>query len=169
MRSSNLNLAHGTNGNPQSNLEQYEHAAMVAKNEGALKEFADNLPLIDLALIAEMEESGVKFNKDEVILTTRDATGQLIWLEKGTSAAGYAHIQKRHHDEQLATYLNVATDEIPRVLRNIIAYGTVIDNNLVMRRGRPGYERKYEYNGKKVILAAVGANGFLITAYPYGD
>lgn len=166
MRSSNLNYAHGTTGNPQTDLEQLEYAAKVSINEEKLKEFAENLELIDPVLIAQMEEDGVKFNKEEVLMTTRDSTGQIIWLEKGNKTAGYEHMKHRKHDVQLAEYLGTNVAKTTTVLRNIIAYGKVTSNELVIRHGRPGYERKYEYNGKRIILAAIGTNGFLVTAYP---
>lgn len=169
MRGLDSGYAHGTSGSPQETIEQTEYAAKVAENEARFKEIAENLPLIDENLLNEIEQSGAKFKKENVILTTRDSTGQLIWLEAGNASAGYKHMQKRHHDAQLAKYLTTSIDDVPRVLRNIIAYGRVIGNELVMRHGRPGYERRYEYNGKKVILAAIGTNGFLVTAYPDED
>lgn len=39
-------------------------------------------------------------------------------------------------------------------------------SQMVVRAGREGHERKYEYNGKQIVLAAIGTNGFLVTAYP---
>lgn len=41
-------------------------------------------------------------------------------------------------------------------------------SQMVVRAGREGHERKYEYNGKQIVLAAIGTNGFLVTAYPNG-
>lgn len=166
MRSSNLDLAHGTNGNPQITSEQYEHAAMVAQNEAALKEYADNLPLVDPSLIAEMEKNGIKFNKDEVIFTVRDARGQVIWLEKGNSTAGFSHMQQRNHIEQLAKYFDVTTEDIPRLLRNMIRDGRIVSDVLEIRGGREIRNRVYEYNGNHIVLAALGSNGFLVTAFP---
>lgn len=166
MRSSNFNLAHGTQGNPQITLEQYEHATMVAKNEAALKKYADSLPLVDPSLIDEMKQLGVKFNEEEVILTTRDATGQVIWLETGNSGAGFTHIQKRGHVDQLAKKFGVETSEVPKLIRNVIRDGKIISNETDLRNGHEVCKRVYEYNGTKLMLVALGTNGFIVSAYP---
>lgn len=84
MRSSNGRLAYGTSGNPQTHIMQEVYAAKVAENEARLKAEADAAPLIDQSLITEMEASGVKFTRKDVIFTARDSTGQIVWLEKAT-------------------------------------------------------------------------------------
>lgn len=165
MRSSNTDHAHGTIGNPQTTIEQLEYAFEEAANEAALKDFADNLPLIDESLITEMESAGVKFNKADVILTTRDATGQPIWLEKGNPLAGYEHIEKRGHIEQLAKHLGIEESEVLRALRNSIRDGRIISDKTEMRNGRLTRERIYEYDGRH-LLVALGTNGFIVSAYP---
>lgn len=166
MRSRDSGYAHGAIGSPQTTLEQSEYAAKVAENEAKLKADADNAPLIDPAHIAEMEASGVKFTREEVMFTTRDKTGQIIWLEKGTKVAGYRHIETRGHIAQLAKYLGVDERDVLKTLRNVIRDGHLVSYKMVVRAGREGYERKYEYNGKQIVLAAIGTNGFLVTAYP---
>lgn len=57
---------------------QETYAAKVAENEARLKAEADNAPLIDPLHIAEMEASGVKFTRKDVIFTARDSTGQIV-------------------------------------------------------------------------------------------
>ena len=89
MRSSNGGLAYGTNGNPQTNIMQETYAVKMAENEARLKAEADAAPLIDQSHLAEMEASGVKFTRKDVIFTARDSTGQIVWLEKGSKTAGY--------------------------------------------------------------------------------
>lgn len=165
MRSSNTGHAHGTIGNPQTTIEQLEYALEEAANEAALKDLADNLPLIDESLIAEMESAGVKFNKSDIMLTTRDATGQPIWLEKGNPLAGYEHIKKRGHTEQLAKHLGIEEGEAPRALRNAIRDGRIVSDKTEMRKGRLTRERIYEYGGRQ-LLVALGTNGFIVSAYP---
>lgn len=102
MRSSNGGLAYGTNGNPQTNIMQETYAVKMAENEARLKAEADAAPLIDQSHLAEMEASGVKFTRKDVIFTARDSTGQIVWLEKGSKTAGYAHLKSRGHVEQIA-------------------------------------------------------------------
>ncbi|MDG5471390.1 hypothetical protein P6709_06495 [Jeotgalibacillus sp. ET6] len=48
-------------------------------------------------LLDELENSGVKFNPDEVMALTKTASGKLVWLEKGTSNGGFEHVM-RHVD-----------------------------------------------------------------------
>lgn len=166
MRASSSGYAHGTSGSPQGTLEQNEYAAKVAENETRLKTEADNAPLIDPGHIAEMEAGGAKFTHKDVVFTARDATGQVVWLEKGTKIAGLDHLKARGHIGQLAKYLDVSESDVPKTLRNVIRDGRIVSNKTVKRGNRIGYERKYEYNGKCVVLAAIGTNGFLVTAYP---
>ncbi len=131
-----------------------------------LKAEADAAPLVDQTHISEMEKRGVKFNRTDVVFTARDATGQVVWLEKGNKAAGLVHLKTRGHLKQLSKYLGVSESEIPRTLRNIIRDGRVVSDRTVKRGGGVGYERKYEYSGKRIILAGIGTNGYLVTAYP---
>lgn len=166
MRSTNLNLAHGTSGNPQTSIEQFEHTIKVSMNEAALKEYADSLPLVDPLLIAEMENMSVKFSKEDVVLTTRDATGKIIWLEKGTPGAGFLHIKNRGHDKQLAEKFGVDPPDVPRLIRNIIRDGKIISDESELRNGREVCRRVYEYNDSKLMLVALGTNGFIVSAYP---
>ena len=35
------------------------------------------------ALVKQLEQSGTKFSKDNMVFVTKDKTGQVVWLEKG--------------------------------------------------------------------------------------
>ena len=166
MRSSNGELAYGTRGNPQTHIMQETYAAKVAENEAKLKVDADAAPLIDQSLITDMEASGVKFTRKDVIFTTRDSTGQIIWLEKGNRAAGYTHLESRGHVGQIAKKFGVSEPEVPRLLRNVIRDGCIVSNKIKKTNGREGYERIYEYNGERILLTGIGLNGFMVSAYP---
>ena len=169
MRSSNGGLAYGTSSNPQTNIVQETYAAKVAENEAKLKAEFDAASLIDQSLLAEMETSGVKFTRKNVIFTARDSTGQVIWLEKGNKAAGYAHLETRGHVGQIAKKFGVSESEVPRLLRNVIKDGRIVSNKIKKTNGRDGYERVYEYNGGRILLAGIGLNGFMVSAYPLKD
>lgn len=166
MRGSDSGYALGTSGSPQTTFEQAEYAIVVADNEAKLKYEADNAPLLDENLIEELRQSDAKFSREKMIFVTRDATGQIVWLEEGNKAAGLNHLKARGHIEQLAKHFGIDEKAVPRVLRNVIRDGKLISNKLVNRGGRDGYERKYEYDGKHIVLAAIGTNGFLVTVYP---
>lgn len=76
---------------------QETYAAKVAENEAKLKELASQ-PMIDEALVAELERNGVKFTRKDMLFVTRDKTGQIVWLEKGNAGSGMGHIKSRGHD-----------------------------------------------------------------------
>lgn len=75
-------------------------------------------------------------------------------------------MMRRGHDKDLTDAFGVSESEFVPLLYRVIREGKVIKNELKTRNGHKGYERIYEYNGRHVVLAAVGTNGFLITAYP---
>ena len=61
----------------------------------------ENRHLTESQLIAELEEKGTKFTKEDVLFITKDKTGQTVWLEKGNSGAGLKHIEQRHEQDFL--------------------------------------------------------------------
>ncbi len=165
MRSNNGHLAHGTTGNPQTSIDQEFYAYVVRDNERRLRDLVLD-PMIDESLVAELERLEVKFNRKEMVFIARDKTGQIVWLENGTSSAGLTHLEKRGHIGDLSRKFCVDESDVPRLIRNIVRDGKVVSNKLVDRHGRKGYERTYEYREHKVVLAAIGTNGFLVTIYP---
>jgi len=123
------------------------------------------------ALIGELENSGVKFTKEDVIFVTKDATGQTVWLEKGNSSAGLEHIingggKSSGHAEHFEKAFGITKEQIPSFLNKIISNGRVVSNQLKSINGREGFERIYYYNGKHYVLTGIGKNGFIVTAYP---
>lgn len=51
-------------------------------------------------------------------------------------------------------------------LKNVVQYGEVVSNEIIIRNGRKGFERKYDYNGKYHVITGIGLNGFIVSAYP---
>lgn len=129
MRSSNGGLAYGTSGNPQTRVMQETYAAKVADNEAKLKELAPQ-PMIDEALVTELERDGVKFTHKDMLFVTRDKTGQIVWLEKGNAGSGMEHIKSRGHDEQIAKAFGVPKTEVVAYLRKVISQGSIVRNDL---------------------------------------
>lgn len=165
MRSSNGGLAYGTNGNPQTHIMQETYAAKAADNEARLKELVSQ-PMIDEALVAELEHDGVKFTRKDMLFVTRDKTGQIVWLEKGNAGSGMGHIKSRGHDEQIAKAFGIPKTEVEAYLRKVISQGSIVRNDLKPIGNRMGYERVYYYEGKYCIITGVGTNGFIVSAYP---
>lgn len=166
MRSGNGRLAYGTSGNPQTHIMQEIYAAKVTENEARVKEFASQ-PMIDESLIAELERSGVKFTRKDMLFVTRDKTGQIVWLEKGNTGSGMEHIKSRGHDEQIAKAFGIPKTEVEAYLRKVISQGSIVRNELKPIGNRMGYERVYYYEGEYCIIAGVGTNGFIVSAYPH--
>lgn len=115
-------------------------------------------------LIKELKSSGVKFNKKNVKFITKDESGQIIWLETGTSSAGLEHIIE-HHASDFSRALNISKDGIPSYLKNIIKNGKIIDET----NSRVGYTKVYKYKSKYYLVTGIGHNGYVVTAYPYND
>lgn len=123
------------------------------------------------SLIGELEKSGVKFTKEDVVFVTKDATGQTVWLEKGNQSAGLEHIingdgKSSGHAEHFEKAFGISKEQIPSFLNNVISNGRVVSNQLKSINGREGIERIYYYNGKHYVLTGIGTNGFIVTAYP---
>ena len=122
-------------------------------------------------LIKELEISGVKFSKEDIVFITKDKTGQTIWLENGNSSAGLEHIingngRSLGHAKDFEKAFGVSKAEIPNYLNKVISNGSVISNELKDINGRSGFERIYYFNKKYYVLTGIGTNGFIVTAYP---
>lgn len=171
MRSSNSGLAHGTNGSPQSTIESGEYAAKVAKIEKELEEDARK-PMVDEDLVQELEKSGAKFSRKDIVFITRDETGQIVWLENGSSSAGLNHIlygngSTKGHAGDFKSALGLSESEVPGYLYRVITHGRVESSRLkLIANGRMGYTRVYFYSGRYNIITGIGTNGFIASAYP---
>ena len=171
MRGSDSGLAHGTSGSPQSTIESGEYAAKVAENERRLEESAKT-PMIDEGLVKVLEGNGVKFSREDMVFITRDATGQVVWLENGNSGAGLEHILHgngitRGHARDFENAMGLSESEVPRYLHRVITHGEVVSNRLKpLANGRMGYTRVYYYGGRYNVITGIGTNGFITSAYP---
>ena len=169
MRSSDSGLVRGTQGSPQTSIEQETLAAVAATNEADLAASV----MIDQELVAEMEQAGVRFTRADLIFVTKDATDQTIWLEKGNSGAGLKHILDGNsathtsgHAQDFLDSFGVQRNDIPYFLYRVIKYGAVIRDNKRQVGRMIQFEKIYYYQGKKFLLAAIGSNGFVVSAYP---
>lgn len=122
-------------------------------------------------LIKELEKNDVKFTKENIVFITKDQTGQIVWLETGNKSAGLSHILDGDgitsgHAADFERAFGVPRNQIPSFLNSIVSKGTVVSNELRIINGREGFERVYYYNNKYYVLAGIGTNGFIVTAYP---
>lgn len=151
-RYSNSGLVNGVNGSRQISLNQTYYERKVKENEMN-------------AMINMLEKSGVKFTKENVLFVIKDKTNQMIWLEKGNNNSGLLHIVKNQKDNFKKAF-NISENEIPNFLKNVMTNSKIVSNKTKIINGKQGYERKYEYNDKYIIVSGIGINGFIVTAYP---
>ena len=145
------------------------YAGIARAIEGAVYRDA----MIDESLLDELERNGVKFDRDAVQFVTRDKTGQIVWLESGSRSAGLEHILHGNgrtpgHAGDFARAFGVSEAEVASYLRTVITHGEVVSNELkpIGSSGRMGYERVYYYEGNYHVVAGIGTNGFIVSAYP---
>ena len=117
------------------------------------------------SLISELDDNKAKHNREDMRFIARDATGQVVWLEKGNEKAGLEHIIIRH-EADFKNKLGVSKENIASTLHDIVRTGQVVSNKTKIVNGRESFERVYKYQGSYYILAGIGSNGFLVSAYP---
>lgn len=117
------------------------------------------------ALVKQLEQSGVKSSKKDMVFVTKDKTGQVVWLEKGNASSGLQHIESRHANDFQSKH-GVSKSQISNHLNDIFTSGKVEYSRITQKNGRPGYERLYSHNGKYYLLTGVGTNGYIVSAYP---
>ncbi|KSU20715.1 hypothetical protein M20_1345 [Lactococcus lactis subsp. lactis] len=118
--------------------------------------------LINNELMTELEESGVKYNPEEVVMTTKESSGKLDWLENGNDRAGLQHILEEHEQD----FLNkgISKEEIPTLLKRALSDGKIIGYQ-GRGTGRPIYEIFYKGNSYEIGIT-VGDNGYIVGANP---
>lgn len=121
--------------------------------------------------MSELQASGVKFTKEDVIFVTKDKTGQLVWLEKGNKTAGLEHIlngdgNTTGHAQDFEKAFGVNRSQLPEYLNNVISRGQIVSNEKKLIGSRLGFERIYDYKGQYYVLTGIGTNGFIVSAYP---
>ncbi|MBQ8374869.1 MAG: hypothetical protein IJX98_04765 [Clostridia bacterium] len=121
--------------------------------------------LIDPKIVSEMERNNIKFTRTNLVFTTKDKTGQIIFLEIGKDDAGLKHIQQRHTREFFEAF-SVKKEDIPHFLYKVVREGNIVDNHIEIRNGRQTITKVYDYQGNYYILTGVGTNGFIVTARP---
>ncbi len=103
----------------------------------------------------------VKFNAADVLLVTKDKSGQMIWLEKGNDLAGLKHILNKHADDFYVKH-NISKRNIAYHIENIICNGTIEYSRITKLGNRDGIEKLYSYKGKYYLLTGIGTNGFIV-------
>jgi uncharacterized protein YukE len=111
-------------------------------------------------LLDELKRLGIKHNPDAIVKIGKDASGKIIFLEKGNAWAGLQHIER--HAGEFAT-VGIPEEKIADVVFEAVAKGTQVG----MQRTRPIYEVVFEGKIYKIAVS-VGDNGFIVGANPVG-
>lgn len=69
-------------------------------------------------------------------------------------------------EKKLEKAFNISKNQIPNFLKNVMANAKIVSSKTKIINGKQGYERKYEYNNKYIIVSGIGTNGFIVSAYP---
>ena len=117
------------------------------------------------ALLKDLVASGAKCNIKEIVFIARDETNQLVWLEEGNESAGLRHIIKGHSADYQKAF-GIDEKDIPKLLEQVISKGRVIICREVLKNGKKGFEKIYDYYDNYYIVSGIGTNGFIVSAYP---
>lgn len=113
------------------------------------------------ALIAELKASGVSFTEADIVWIARNASGRVVWLEKGSASSGLQHIMTEHG----ADFANVGVNGESNVARLI--QDTVTTKMPSRMLGRDGFVYRVVLGGvERELRVVVGSNGFVVNAFP---
>ncbi|BCN07974.1 hypothetical protein RPSB_51110 (plasmid) [Ralstonia solanacearum] len=119
---------------------------------------------VSQADLEALAANGVKFSRQDVIATGRTQSGQIVFLETGTTKAGLEHIIDAHGAEFAG--MGVSPKQIPDVVMRAVTQGKLVGYQ-GSGVGRPIYE--VDVNGQQQRIAVtVGSNGFIVGANPRG-
>ncbi len=125
--------------------------------------------LFDNALIAELRIAGINFTEADLKLITKDFDRKILFLEKGSSSAGFQHIIERHwNSAELMRFFN-SQEEMIQKIYSTIKNDKYLTKEIVTRNGREGLEYTFEIivnTGKRTFKFGVGSNGYIVTFYP---
>lgn len=130
-----------------------------------LEEKQDNKIIEKDQLLKTLIDSGVKISVKDVVFTTKDGSGQIVWLEKGDEKSGLTHIQK--HTNDFVTKHNIQPKYLTTHIKNIVSKGKIMSSrSVLLSNGKIGLEKVYLYNDKYYTIGAIGTNGYIVSIYP---
>lgn len=117
------------------------------------------------ALISQLEARGERIDKGNIVAITRDASGNIVWLEKGhlgDRPSGLSHILDAHGDDFARQGITKA--EIPQYIMTAVKYGKIVGYQ-GRGKGRPIYEFTYDGIIRRIAIT-IGSNGYVVGANP---
>jgi len=125
--------------------------------------------LVDSKLIKELKDLGIKFTESDLKFLAKDFDKKILFLEKGSSSAGFKHLIERHwNPKELMKYFDTQ-EELVKKLFTTIKNNKFLTKQVVTRNGRKGLEYTYKISVKgkeNTFKLGVGSNGFIVTFYP---
>lgn len=116
-------------------------------------------------LVQELKRRKEKFKEEDILFITRVPTREILWLEKGSSTAGFEHIKQRHTQDFLKKF-GVKQNKIPSFLKKVVEEGTIVSESSRIQGDREQIKRIYLYQNQYHVITALGTNGFIVSAYP---
>ncbi len=153
-------------------FDSYEEACHMASRLGeyslfaiSISDFLTNSIYVGIGtndlnfdLLKELEQSGVKYNPNDIVAITKTADGKLVWLENGNANAGLNHILT--HADQFVDK-GIPRKNISDFIMHALENGKIVGH----QRTWPIYE--VMYNGKlQRVAISIGDNGFIVGANP---
>lgn len=120
---------------------------------------------VDSTLLEQLASNGVKFTAQDVVATGRLPTGQIVFLERGSSASGLQHIIEEHGAE--FAQAGISSAQIPGVLMQALTEGRIVGYQGA-GTGRPIYEISIGGQQQRFAIT-VGGNGYIVGANPRGS
>ena len=115
------------------------------------------------ALIAELQEAGIKHTPEKIIHIAKKADGKIVFLEEGDARRGLQHILQKV--EQFAK-VGIEADEIPDAVIAAIVRGNVVGYQ-GKKHVQPRAIYEFTFKGKKQYLSvSVSENGYIVGANP---
>ena len=146
-------------GGNQYAIQMYDYATQIGQLDHV------NHKLERLNEITLLKNKGVKFSEKNLVFATKDTNGKVVWLEKGNDKSGLKHIVNKHAKDFYYVY-GVKKKDIPGFVKNLVSSGSLLNERLVIKDGKPGFERIYEYNNKHFTVSWIGTNGYIVSVYP---
>ncbi len=125
-----------------------------------------NNELEKLALISELQASGIKHTPEKIVRIAKRLDGRIIFLEEGTpgkKGSGLAHILERHKAD--FSECGISEDQIEDAVMTTVMYGEFV---CYQRQKEPRREiYKVSFNDRTHYIAVdIGDNGYIVGANP---
>jgi hypothetical protein len=112
------------------------------------------------ALIAELQNAGVKHNADDILRIAKKPDGTIVFLERGNLKSGLQHILHEHAAEFIDR-------GIPQEQISDAVMSAVINGRMVGTQGKNRIVYEVDFNGlTQYISVSVSTNGYIVGANP---